>query len=160
MSVDNVKKNINEVQDKITNISQNLALAKNFKNEISVEKKISDLKFTHISQGIGLSAIKCGDKVKVIYKYFDSQDRILDFMEDLDLIALRNYDDLTKNLIAQHLVGLKPQEVLRTNFLGNFIDADKKIKNLLNIANNNLNLEIYILSIQEGDNSQCQKNEI
>jgi hypothetical protein len=54
--------------------------------------------------------------------------------------------------------GLKMGAIIRTKFQGKYIDADEKIKKLLKIANYNLNLEVYVLSIKSNKNN-CLKND-
>ena len=158
LNIDNVKKNLGEVKDKISDISQNIEMAKNYKNKISAEKKISELKFIEIEKGNGDQIIKCTDKVKLIYKYSNISNQILDFMENLELTPWQNYDDLTQKIIAQNLEGYKAGSVIRANLVGQFIDADEKIKKILEIANYELILEIYILSFSEGEDIKCNKN--
>ena len=144
LSVDNVKKNLNEVQQKVGDISQTIEIAKQNNQQISIERNFSEL--------------KCGDEVNIVYKFYDDQNKILGMSDGSQIIAFQSNEDLILNLIAKNMDGLKMGAIIRTKFQGKYIDADEKIKKLLKIANYNLNLEVYVLSIKPNKNN-CLKND-
>ena len=158
LSVDNVKKNLNEVQQKVGDISQTIEIAKQNNQQISIERNFSELKFEKVFIGVGNNFIKCGDEVNIVYKFYDDQNKILGMSDGSQIIAFQSNEDLILNLIAKNMDGLKMGAIIRTKFQGKYIDADEKIKKLLKIANYNLNLEVYVLSIKSNKNN-CLKND-
>jgi len=158
LSIDNVKKNINEVQQKVGDISQTIEIAKQNNQQISVERKFSELSFEKVFVGTGNNFIECGDEVNIIYKFYDDQNKILEMSENSQIIAFQNNEDLILTLIAQNISGLKMGAIIRTKFLGKYNEADQKLNKLLKFANYNLNLEVYVLSIKSNKNN-CLKND-
>jgi hypothetical protein len=158
LSIDNVKKNINEVQQKVSDISQTIEIAKQNNQQISAERKFSELSFEKVFVGTGNNFIECGDEVNIIYKFYDDQNRILEMSENSQIIAFQSNEDLILTLIAQNISGIKNGAIIRAKFLGKYKEADQKLNKLLKIANYNLNLEVYVLSINPNKNN-CLKND-
>jgi hypothetical protein len=158
LSIDNIKKNMNEVQQKVSDISQTIEIAKQNNQQISAERNFSELSFEKVFVGSGNNFIECGDEVNIIYKFYDDQNRILEMSENSQIIAFQSNEDLILTLIAQNISCIKIGAIIRTKFLGKYKEADQKLNKLLKIANYNLNLEVYVLSINPNKNN-CLKND-
>ncbi len=159
LSTNNIKKNYDEIRDKISDISQNLEMAQQVKKELSLEKNINDLRFEKIILGTIGESIKCGNEVNIIYKFTNNEGVILDMDEESKIIANQQHSAMVEDIIAKNIVGLKNGAVIRTKFMGQFKQADDKINKLLKIANNELTLEVYILSFKNTENKNCLKND-
>ncbi len=158
LSTNNIKKNFNEAQEKVNEITKKIEIAKQNNQEISQERSFSALRFEKVLIGTGNNFIKCGDEVDIIYKFYDNKNKILDMSNGIQINAFQDNGDLILNLIAQNMTDLKMGAIIRTKFLGKYIEADEKIKKLLKIANYDLNLEVYVLSVKVNKNN-CLKND-
>jgi hypothetical protein len=159
ISLKNISENFDDIYQKYIKFSENIEKAKNHHKEITAEKKIEDINFETSYIGSGLKKIECGNLVSIFYSYHDYENEIIDINTGTQIIALEPNSDLTLDIISKDVIGTKLGEVRIAKIVGQYKNADEKIKKLLKIANNYLFLEYTITSFEEVKNSNCKKND-
>ncbi|MFM7621055.1 MAG: hypothetical protein ACKO47_05570 [Alphaproteobacteria bacterium] len=153
-----VTNEIGEVKRKYDEISQKVETAKKIQNQINTQSSINDLQFEELFSGSGDYSIKCSDKLKVMYKIFNDQLKIIDFSEGTQIVVGQAYQEAIAKILSKAVEGRKNGAVIKANLIGNYDIEDTHLKKLLADNLNKVTVEIYILDLVKGNNAEnnCQ----
>ncbi|GDX36107.1 hypothetical protein LBMAG18_06180 [Alphaproteobacteria bacterium] len=154
ISLSKITGEITQVKNKYDEISNKIETVKKIQDLKNIKKTFEDLTFEELFSGVGDDVIKCSDKVKLIYKIFNDQLKIVDFSVDKELIIAQQNENSIDKILVKAIKDRRIGASVRVLLAGSYNFADEKLKKLLDDNFNKLTIEINILSLTKGDENE------
>lgn len=153
-----VTEEIGEVKKKYDEVSDKVDMARKIQKQQNIQSSINDVTFEELFAGAGDYSIKCFDKVKILYKIFNEQLKIVDFSEGKQIVVGQAYEGAIDKILLKALKGRKNGAILKTTLIGNYDIEDSHLKKMLEENYKKLTIELYILEITKGNKTENNCN--
>lgn len=155
---DKLTEEIGEVKKKYDEVSDKVEMARKIQQQQNIQSSINDITFEELFAGAGDYSIKCFDKVKLLYKIFNENLKIVDFSEGKQIVVGQAYEGAIDKILLKALKGRKNGAILKTTLIGNYDIEDSHLKKMLEENYKKLTIELYILEITKGNKTENNCN--